>query len=160
MTTATGVARPLQFLAHLRVRFNEVDQLGHVNNAAYLTYLEQAAIDHAAACGFDMERMRELGGHFIARRHEIDFLTPAHEGDVLRVRTWIAEHHGARAFRVYDLRRVGSGRGAEVPPDAFTDGDPGDGDPIVGGRTEWVYVDAGGRPRRLPAPLAAWFVGG
>ena len=60
----------------------------------------------------------------------------------------------------YDLRRIGSGRGAAVPIDAFTDDDPGDGEPLVRGRTEWVFVDADGRPRRMPAPLAAWFVGG
>jgi acyl-CoA thioesterase FadM len=40
--------RPPRFLAHVRVRFHDVDALGHVNNAAYLTFLEQAAIDHAA----------------------------------------------------------------------------------------------------------------
>lgn len=160
MTPGDDPGLPRQFLAHLRVRFNEVDQLGHVNNAAYLTYLEQAAIDHAAACGFDMPRMRELGGHFIARRHEIDFLAPAHEGDVLRVRTWIADHHGARAFRAYDLRRLGSGRSTLVPEDGFAADDPGDGEPIALGRTEWVYVDANGRPRRMPAALAKWFVEG
>lgn len=59
-----------------RVRFHEVDALGHVNNAAYLNYLEQAAIDHATFLGLDLRRLQALGGVFVARRHEIVFLKP------------------------------------------------------------------------------------
>jgi acyl-CoA thioester hydrolase len=76
------------YLAHFRVRFHEIDPLGHVNNAVYLTYLEQAAIDHAAVAGYDVERLRDLGGVFIARRHEVDYRLPARAGDWLRVTTW------------------------------------------------------------------------
>ncbi len=69
-----------RYLAHFRVRFHELDPLAHVNNAAYVNFLEQAAIDHAAAAGYDLERLRRVGGLFIARRHEIDFLRPVLAG--------------------------------------------------------------------------------
>jgi YbgC/YbaW family acyl-CoA thioester hydrolase len=102
--------RPSRFLAHVRVRFHDIDALGHVNNAAYLTYLEQAAIDHAALAGFDMARMRELGGLFIARRHELDFLKPAYERDLLQIETWI-ELASRQVCKSRGARRRGGGRG-------------------------------------------------
>ena len=76
------------FETYFRVRFHEVDALGHVNNAAYLNYLEQAAIDHATFLGLDLQRLQELGGVFVARRHEVVFLKPTFTGDLLRVVTW------------------------------------------------------------------------
>jgi acyl-CoA thioester hydrolase len=151
--------RPPRFLAHVRVRFHDVDALGHVNNAAYLTFLEQAAIDHAALAGFEMERMRELGGLFIARRHELDFLKPAYERDLLQIETWIDEARGARAIRRYEVRRIGEGGREAVPPDRLIGADEPEpaGEAILSGRTEWVYVDPAGRPRRMPPALVAWF---
>lgn len=148
---------PTRLLTHVRVRFHEVDALGHVNNAAYLTYLEQAAIDHAALAGFDMPRMRELGGLFIARRHEIDFLKPAHERDLLQIETWIEEARGARAIRRYDVRRIAAEDRDAVPPDRLVRPDEATspGESILRGRTEWVYVDPAGRPRRMPPELLA-----
>src|SRR3954471_18487117 len=86
------------YLAHFRVRFHELDPLGHVNNAVYLSYLEQAAIDHAAAAGWDAATLRTIGGVFIARRHEITYHRPAAENDRLRVITWPIELAGARAI--------------------------------------------------------------
>lgn len=76
------------FIAHVRVRFHDCDPLGHVNNAVYLGYLEQAAIDHAAAMNWPASRLQdEFGALFVARRHEIDFLRPAFENDVLEILT-------------------------------------------------------------------------
>src|SRR5215217_4437539 len=93
------------FETQLRVRHYEMDALGHVNNAVYLHYLEQAAIDHSAALGYDVARLRALGGLFIARRHEIDYLRPASAGDVLQVVTWAVELKGAQAVRDYAIYR-------------------------------------------------------
>jgi YbgC/YbaW family acyl-CoA thioester hydrolase len=89
------------FETFFRVRFHEVDSLGHVNNAAYLNYVEQAAIDHATFLGLDLQRLQRLGGVFVARRHEIEFLKPTFAGDVLRVVTWLDEPRGARVDRRY-----------------------------------------------------------
>ena len=92
--------RPLHvYLLHVRVRYHELDPLGHVNNAVYLNWLEQAAIEHAEAAGWGAARLAELGGAFVARRHEVDYLRPAVAGDVLRVATWAESLDGARALR-------------------------------------------------------------
>lgn len=154
-----GSASPPRFLTHLRVRFHDLDALGHVNNAAYVTYLEQAAIDHAALAGFDMARMRALGGLFIARRHELDFLKPAYERDLLQIETWIDEARGARAIRRYEARRLAADGHEPIPPDRLVAADETElaGESILSGRTDWVYVDPAGRPRRMPPELLAWF---
>src|SRR5918998_1536933 len=93
------------FETSFRVRFHEVDALGHVNNAAYLNYLEQAAIDHAGFLGLDLQRLQSFGGVFVARRHEIVFLKPTFAGEILRVITWLGESRGARVDRQYLVYR-------------------------------------------------------
>src|SRR5207244_10362757 len=83
----------------LRVRHHEMDALGHVNNAVYLHYVEEAAIEHARVLGFDEARWRALGGAWVVRRHEIDYRLPAVAGDELDVTTRILDiprAHGTR----------------------------------------------------------------
>ena len=146
----------------VRVRFHEVDALGHVNNAAYLNYLEQAAIDHAAWIGLDLRRLRALGGVFVARRHEVVFVKLAYAGDVLRIVTRLDEPRGARIDRRYlilredgrDLATTLAGRIASA--DEVT----GEGERIVQASTEWVFATEQGRPRRIPDEIAAAFRAG
>ncbi len=152
-------ARP-SYVAYHRVRFSEVDTLGHVNNAIYINYLEQTAIDHAAALGLDQERLAALGGVFIVRRHEIDYLQPAVAGDYLRVLTWIGDLRGARAVRFYEIRRSAVSPTLEWPlPDRMLECReqlPASGAVILRARTDWAFVDnRTGRPRRMPAELLA-----
>ena len=147
------------FETFVRVRFHEVDALGHVNNAAYLNYLEQAAIDHATALGLDWERLQEFGGVFIARHHDITFLRPAFAGDVLRIVTWLGEPRGARVERTYRVFRE--------PPSATTAVFFGrvvdstqvldDTDLVVQATTEWVFIGEHARPRRIPPGVVAMF---
>ena len=119
---AAAEASAPRFAAYFRVRHYEADALGHVNNAAYLHYLEQAAIEHSAAVGYPLGRYREMGTLFIVRRHEVDYLRPASPGDVLEVVTWAAEIRGPRAVRSYEVYRhgqAGSDVGTvAVPPTA------------------------------------------
>ena len=56
----------LRIVHRERVRFRDCDSLGHVNNAVYLTYLEEARVDLRNEFGFDWTQM-------ILARCEIDF---------------------------------------------------------------------------------------
>ena len=147
-----------RFAAHFKVRQYEMDALGHVNNAVYLHYLEQAATEHANAAGHGAERARELGGGWVVRRHEIDYLRPASGDDILQVITWAVEFRGARAFRDYAIYRLGTG-GTNLPPNRFLAPDaPVPGEPLVTARTIWVWLDSvTGRPRRIPPEMYAAF---
>jgi len=127
-----------RFATHFKVRHYEMDALGHVNNAVYLHYLEQAAYEHSAAAGFSDERTRELGGIWIVRRHEIEYLRPATAGDVLQVITWAVAFKGARAFRDYAIYRY---EAARARPDTVGMG---------GSRVRQAAPHPGGTVRRLP----------
>ena len=70
------------FEHELEVRFRDCDGLGHVNNAVYLTYLEQARIAF-------WQRLTGIGGiprSFILARVECDYRVQATAGDRLVVR--------------------------------------------------------------------------
>jgi acyl-CoA thioester hydrolase len=95
------------FITHLRVRHYEMDAQGHVNNAVYQHYLEQAAIEHCEAIGFAPSRYRELGGTFVMRRVTIDYLRPAVAGDTLAITTWLQDMRGTRSTRRYEIRKAG-----------------------------------------------------
>jgi acyl-CoA thioester hydrolase len=75
------------FAHKIDVRFRDCDPMGHVNNAVYLTYLEQARFAHwRALWGFSLEALPSGSPGVILARAEIDFRRPARYGDVLDVR--------------------------------------------------------------------------
>jgi len=50
-----------RFATTLEVRWRDVDALGHVNNAVYLTYLEQARIHYMREMGLGFRSLDEVG---------------------------------------------------------------------------------------------------
>lgn len=148
------------FVLPVRVRFHECDPLGHVNNAVYLNYLEQAAIDHAAEAGWPQSRLEaEVGAVFMAARHEIDYLRPVVAGDRLVVVTWPEQMGMATALRRYVIRRAAEREPVtglvEAPDiDALTAGEA-----VVRAMTRWALVRLdSGRPVRIPAAVVDDFI--
>ncbi len=97
----------------LTARFNDCDPLGHVNNAVYLTYLEQARftlwrrqLDFVARGLLDPQ---SPGAGFILARVEIDFLAQVRYGDELEVRLFLAEIGRSSFTYEYEILNVGSG---------------------------------------------------
>ncbi len=78
------------------MRFGDTDMMGHVNNAAYSTFLEDARIAFfRSASGTPVGQ-----GQLILARTELDFVRPAHFGlGPVRTSTWV-EHIGTRSFRL------------------------------------------------------------
>ncbi len=128
------------FVYELRVRTYEADALGHVNNAVYLHYTEQAAIEHSDALGWDARRYAEVGRQFVIRQTEIVYHGAAMAGDWLTVTTWSGEMSGARAWRHYLIQNKATGQ------------------LLVSARSLWVWLDTKtGRPRPLPSDIVATF---
>ena len=87
-----------------RVRFRDLDPMGHVNNAVFLTYLEQARVaffsEMGAATGLEDMNM-------IVARVEIDFKAPVRLGQVVEVSVR-ASRFGTKSFDLdYELRVEG-----------------------------------------------------
>jgi len=105
--------------------------LGHASNIAYVRWIQDAAIAHSTAAGLGVEGYRDLGAHFVVRRHEIDYLRSALRDDVVTLETWIESWTGVTTLR--RTRLVANG--VEVARAATT----------------WAFVDgASGRPARIP----------
>ena len=77
----------------LRVRSYECDSFGHVNNAVYLNYLEYGRMGVLDKAGFTLAKLKQMGVFIVVRRIEIDYKTPAREGDTLLIRTFLKEYH-------------------------------------------------------------------
>lgn len=74
----------------LDVRFRDCDALGHVNNAVYLTYLEQARLQcWRALWGFAGEAGSTVPGVIMARA-EIDYQAQVRYGQTLDIRISLA----------------------------------------------------------------------
>ncbi len=113
-----------------------IDALGHVNNAVYLQYAELAARQHSDAEGFTLDWYREKGAAPVVRRHEIQYLAPAHAGERLVVTTSVVGLAGVRARRKTEIRGP-NGICAEVD-------------------TDWVWVDLKtSRPVRIQPEILA-----
>jgi acyl-CoA thioester hydrolase len=81
------------------VAANEIDALGHVNNAVYVQYLELVATAHAERLGMGLEVLRSLEAIPVIREHHLKYLRPAKLGDVLTVHTRVEGMQGIRATR-------------------------------------------------------------
>ena len=72
--------------ARIPVRFRDVDAYGHVNNAVFATYLEQARCDcYMALTGRDDPCDLDAGLDFVVARTEIDHVAPILAGDEVEV---------------------------------------------------------------------------
>src|SRR5256714_1288140 len=89
------------FVHEEQVRFRDLDPMGHVNNAVFLTYLEQARVAFFAQAGAatGLEDM-----NMIVARVEIDFKAPVRLGQEVEVSVR-ASRFGTKSFDLeYELR--------------------------------------------------------
>jgi len=97
------------------VRFSDCDPLGHVNNASYSTYLEQARIVMwRKQAGIELRSAAQAGGRsgesFILARTEIDFRSQARDGDLLEVRLGLEGFGRTSATYHYEIVMADTGR--------------------------------------------------
>jgi acyl-CoA thioester hydrolase len=93
------------FVHRLEVRFRDCDPMGHVNNAVYLTYLEQTRFAHwRALWGFGTPQVLPGRPGVILAHVECDYKRPTKYGDTLEIRMTVAEI-GRSSFR-YDYEMV------------------------------------------------------
>ncbi|MBE3589482.1 MAG: acyl-CoA thioesterase [Firmicutes bacterium] len=93
-------------VTRVQIRSTDVDAMGHVNNAVYFEYLEQARIDHLRRLLVlpPPEGRRPYAGVMVVAEARCRYRAPLYYGDDLYIETWTAEvrRRGFRlAYRLY-----------------------------------------------------------
>ncbi|HVY83351.1 MAG TPA: thioesterase family protein [Steroidobacteraceae bacterium] len=89
---------PEPFTLSLVVIDSEIDEYRHVNNAAYVRWLDRCAWAHSASLGVSLEDCLRMDRGMAVRRSELEYLAPAFIDDKVIVATWIA--HSDQKLRV------------------------------------------------------------
>jgi acyl-CoA thioester hydrolase len=131
---------PATHTATFAVRHYECDAYGHLNNANYIHYMEEAAFQASAEVGYPKSRYEAMGALWLARETHIDYLLPIHYGQTVEVKTWVDDFRRVRSRRRYEFRHLGQ---ESILAQAETD---------------WVYLDtATQRPVVVPPEMIAAF---
>jgi acyl-CoA thioester hydrolase len=116
----------------------DIDELGHVNNAVWVRWIQEVAVAHWHAVASAEQHAAYV---WMITRHEIDYRGNVRAGETVTAETWVPEPpKGARFDR--HMRFTGA-----------------DGRVKVEAVTTWALLDrASGRLLRVPEELAAPFL--
>ena len=130
------MSHPSIFSYTITISQSVIDENGHVNNVAYVQWMQEAAIRHGEAVDY---KPPENASWFV-REHHIKYFLPAFLGDEIEVRTWITDWRRVRLQRKFEFTRIS------------------DGKVVAQGETDFVYVDAKtGRPISIPKEIQVLF---
>jgi acyl-CoA thioester hydrolase len=122
----------------ITVEPDDIDHMGHVNNAVYLRWVQDAVTRYWEAVAPADAVAQHL---WVALKHEISYLRPAFLEDGLVAEVIAERVHGARSFFTTGIRR-GEDLLAEI-------------------RSSWCCLDSATlRPARLARDVAARFLPG
>jgi acyl-CoA thioester hydrolase len=117
------------------IESTDIDFMGHVNNASYLKWVQDAVVDHWRSLAPADAVARHL---WVALKHEITYRRPTFLGDDVIATVLLEKVQGARAFYETIIRR-----GEEVVAEV---------------RSSWCCVDAKTlRPARLASDIVDRF---
>jgi acyl-CoA thioester hydrolase len=85
------------FETTVEIRFADIDAMGHVNNAVYFSYFEQARMAYFKERVARIWDWNEDG--IIVARNEIDYVFPVFLNDRMVIRLWV-NHVGNKSFSV------------------------------------------------------------
>jgi acyl-CoA thioester hydrolase len=98
-----------------------IDENGHVNNVAYVQWMQDIAVEHYSSIGGVQAQGPE--STWVVREHKIKYFLPTFEGEEIEVRTWVENIRRVRSLRKYEfVRKL-------------------DDKVLVRGETDWVFVD-------------------
>jgi acyl-CoA thioester hydrolase len=117
-------------------RASDIDELGHVNNAVWVRWVQDLATAHWAVAASAEQAAAYV---WVVVRHEVDYMGNLAEGESVEARTWVAsEAVGAKFDRFAEFSK--SGR------------------VIVRARTTWAILSRESlRPLRVPKDVVARF---
>lgn len=127
------------FIVSFTASPEHIDELGHVNNAVWVQWIQHVSTSHWAARASAAEQAAYI---WVIVRHEIYYHRPLLVGESVVGHTWVAEEAKGAKF---DRNIVFTGA---------------DGRKHVSAVTTWALLDRpSGRPLRVPPELVRTFVG-
>ena len=115
---------------------DDIDEQGHVNNVAFLRWIQDVAVAHWRHSATD-EMIAKFS--WVVVRHEVDYKKQAFENEEITATTWVGEW-------------------TKVTCERFTEIHRGD-DLLVRGRTIWCMIDRETtKPRRISSELITLFM--
>ena len=113
---------------------DEIDEYRHVNNAAYMRWLDRCAWAHSTALGLSIEDCQRIDRGMAVRSSQLDYLAPAFLDDEITIGTWIIHNDGKlRCTRRFQVVAAATGK------------------TLLRATTEYVcLVLSTGRPSRMP----------
>ena len=83
----------MRYLGKVHVRWDDLDAFGHVNNATYLVYAQEAR--------FAWSKMIEM----VVARAEVDFIAPIYTGDIyIDVEIWVNKIGNSSFGLTYEMK--------------------------------------------------------
>ena len=116
------------------------DLNGHVNNVAYVQWMQDVATLHSDGVGCTFESCQQLGGAWVVRSHQIEYLRPVRAGDEIEIQTWVCNLKRTRSLRRY--RFLNSA----------------DQSVLARAETDWVFINTTtGRPMSIPQEVSSCY---
>jgi acyl-CoA thioester hydrolase len=129
--------REMPFTLSITPTPDDIDELGHVNNAVWVRWIQDVATTHWNAVAAPEHIAAYV---WVVVRHEIDYLGNVGAGEAVTARTWIGDPpKGARFDRNVEFANAA-------------------GKVVVRAKTTWALIDRStGRVARVPQEVAAPF---
>jgi acyl-CoA thioester hydrolase len=85
-----------------RMRWGDMDAQGHINNASYLDYLQEARVDFLLSGAPVLQQLLDTGVLVVA--HQVEYLRPvSYSADPLQIELWVDSVGGSRFSVGYDV---------------------------------------------------------
>lgn len=128
----------MKFSHSFQVPKADIDHLGHVNNVAYVRWVQDVAAAHWKI-GASLEHQEKYGWMIV--RHELDYKKQAFENEEITATTWVGEWTHVTCERFVEIHR-----GEDL---------------LAKSRTMWCIIDLEKKwpckiPKDLKEKLAEW----
>jgi acyl-CoA thioester hydrolase len=128
----------MKFSHSFRVEKSDIDEQGHVNNVAYVRWIQDVAVAHWFHATTAEQQAKVV---WVVMRHEVDYKRQAFENEEIAAATWVGEWTAVTCERFTEIRR-----GADL---------------LVKARTIWCMLDRKtSKPTRISSELKEQFQNG
>jgi len=129
--------KPTRFSQQFTVPASAIDEMQHVNNVTYLQWCVDAAEMHWKNKTTSALREKFV---WVVLNHFISYKSPAFEGELLEIKTWVERNENVKSERHYKITRLS------------------DSKTIIEGKTIWCLLNGKThRPTKITEEIVTLF---